>query len=541
MTAPEPIATGTLAQTPLAHLLVYLDQKRLSGTLAVWLDELPGAEPKKHDRILLLKGCPVAGRLIEPVATLREGLLKLFSRSRAPYAFYETNLLGDDRISGRVDPMSLITESLRSTAHEEVVDQVLERFGGARLRLVPGTDLKRYEFAADERALIELLQAEPADIESLVEGCGLHSPRARRVLYLLAISKAVMPFDAGAPAQAPRSKPSAPAEQAAAAEPPAGAGAAPPEPAQEESEAIDVDVPPADFAAGGIADDDGPLHGRLDRLQSIPPPPEALADEVKQRWLRVVAKGRLIENQNYFEMLDLDKDAKSSDARAKFYQMAKEWHPDRLPAEMQSLRDYVQIIFSYLSEASAALGDEQQRIKYVQTVREGGGTPATERLMQTILDTAMEYERALVMSRKHEFDEALEVMRKILSVVKDEPDYHAMNAWLMMQKFPGQEAPLPKMLESVNRALELFERHERANMLKAQILRRMGKQSEALKYFRLVADINPRNIEAVREVRVHTMRTSTPPDAQRKGKKGKDKGKEESGVGGLLGKLFKRD
>ena len=122
-----------------------------------------------------------------------------------------------------------------------------------------------------------------------------------------------------------------------------------------------------------------------------------------------MTKGRLIENQNYFEMLELDKEAKSSDARTKFYQLAKEWHPDRLPPELQPLREYVQIIFSYMSEASAALGDEPQRVKYLQTVREGGGTPATERLMQAILDTAMEYERVLVMSRKHEYDDAIEV------------------------------------------------------------------------------------------------------------------------------------
>ena len=57
---------------------------------------------------------------------------------------------------------------------------------------------------------------------------------------------------------------------------------------------------------------------------------------------------------------------------------------------MQPVREYVQIIFSYMSEANATLGDETQRVKYVQTVREGGGTPATERLMQSILDTAMD-------------------------------------------------------------------------------------------------------------------------------------------------------
>ena len=163
----------------------------------------------------------------------------------------------------------------------------------------------------------------------------------------------------------------------------------------------------------------------------------------------------------------------------------------------------------------------------MQTVREGGGTPATDRLMQAILDTAMEYERVLVLSRKHQYDDAIDVMKRILSVMKDDAEYHAMYAWLLMQKFPGQgqEAPLQKMLESVDKALALHERHERANLLKAQILRRMGRQEDAFDYFRRVAEINPRNIDAMREVRVATMRSGGTPLAKPKpkGKPGKDK------------------
>lgn len=527
MTAPEPIATGTLAKTPLPHLLVYLDQKKLSGTLALWTDAQDESEQKKQDRILLLKGTPVAGRMIEPATTLREGLLKLFARTRAPYAFYETNLLGDDRISGRVDPISLITEALRTTSRDEVVEQVLGRFDETRLRIAAGVDLKRYEFTPEERGLVDLLLADPAPVAALVRGCGLPEPRARRIVYLLAITKAIAPYDETEQRERPRAaEPTG--DAAVAADVPSGAGAA------------DAAAAPSANADASSSLGEGGMHSHLDRLHNIPPPPDDMAEELRQRWLRVIAKGRLIENQNYFEMLELDKDAKASDARNKFYQMAKEWHPDRLPPELESLREYVQIIFSYMSEASGVLGDEQQRVKYVQTVREGGGTPATDRLMQAILDTAMEYERVLVLSRRHEYDEAIEVLRKIIARVKDEPDYHAMYAWLLMQKFPNQEAPLQKMLESVNRALELHERHERANMLKGQILRRMGRHDEALKYFRVVADINPRNIEAVREVRVATMRTSKPPVAKGGGRKGK-KVKDEGGVGGLLGKIFKRD
>lgn len=537
--APEPIATGTLARTPLPHLLVYLEQKKLSGTLALWPDPQPGEEPKGQDRILLLKGVPMAARLLEPTTVLRAGLLKLFARERAPYAFYEVNLLGDDRVSGRVDPLSLIAESLRERAREDAVQAVLARIGDATLRMLPGVDLSRYELQPEERVLVDALRAQPADVPTLVTVSGLPEERALRLVYLLTITKAVAPLEM-APAQVRH----APAEERREA-----AQADADEPEEDEASADDEHDEPApevgmhvDAVAQAAADAAPPeseasLHSNIDRLQSIPPPPDDLSEDLRTRWLRVVTKGRLMENQNYFEMLDIDRESKANDARTKFYQLAKDWHPDRLPAELAPLREYVQVIFGYMSEAANTLGDEGQRAKYVQTVREGGGTPSTDRLMQTILDTAMEYERVLVMARRRDFDAALELIVRILQIQRDDPEYNAMYAWLMMQKFPGQDAPLQKMLDAVDKALSAHERHERANLLKAQILRRMGRQDDALEYFQKVAEINPRNVDAMREVRVATMRShQTGPSTGKAKAKGKKEA--ESGVGGLLGKLL---
>jgi tetratricopeptide (TPR) repeat protein len=545
---PEPIATGTLARTPLPHLLVYLEQKKLSGTLALWPDPQPGEEPKGQDRILLLKGVPMAGRLLEPTTVLRAGLLKLFARERAPYAFYEVNLLGDDRVSGRVDPLSLIAESLRERARADAVEAVLARIGDATLRMLPGVDVTRYELQPEERALVDALRSQPCDVPTLITVSGLPEERARRLVYLLTITKAVAPLET-TPAQARQSH----AEEAQqAAQPEAEEADQQTDDAADDTDSqrpapevgMHVDAVAQAAAAATPEVDESSFHTNIDRLQSIPPPPDDLSEELRTRWLKVVTKGRLMENQNYFEMLDIDREAKSNDARSKFYQLAKDWHPDRLPAPLAPLREYVQVIFGYMSEAANTLGDEAQRTKYVQTVREGGGTPATDKLMQTILDTAMEYERVLVMARRRDYDTALELMIRILQIQRDDPEYNAMYAWLLMQKFPGQEAPLQKMLDAVDKALSAHDRHERANLLKAQILRRMGRQDDALEYFQKVAEINPRNVDAMREVRVATMRShqagpATSKSAGKPGSKGKKGKKEaESGVGGLLGKMF---
>jgi len=147
-------------------------------------------------------------------------------------------------------------------------------------------------------------------------------------------------------------------------------------------------------------------------------------------------------------------------------------------------------------------------------------------LMQQILDSAIAYERVLVFARKHQYDEALDLLQKILTITKDEPDYHAMLGWLLMQKHPGNDAPIQKITEALDRAIELHADHEKAQLYKAQLLKRLGRPTEALRHFKRVVSINPNNLDAAREVRVANMREEQ-----------KDKATTKSPAG-FLGKLL---
>jgi tetratricopeptide (TPR) repeat protein len=361
----------------------------------------------------------------------------------------------------------------------------------------------------------------------------LSPERGQRLIYLLLITKAIAPYaDAKATGGQPRAA-TTPLQETSTAEPTvAVANASAPEAptaTTEEPEAepaVSAPPPPASAGSQGAA--------QRSRLQSIPPVRGDLEPALQQRWQQIVTKGKLIENQTYFEMLGIPRDAKPPEIRTEFFKLAKEWHPDRLPAALAELKPYVETIFGYLSEAHSCLSDDEQRVKYVLTVREGGGTPATDRLMQTILDSAMQYERVLVLGRRHEYDQAIDLLQRILSVTKDEPDYHAMQAWLLLQKHPGKDAPLKEMLAYADRAIELHADHEKAQLYRALILRRMGRLKESLSAFKKVVAINPNNLEAAREVRVANMRNDNsirPPG-------GNDDGGGK--LGGMIGKLFKK-
>jgi curved DNA-binding protein CbpA len=334
------------------------------------------------------------------------------------------------------------------------------------------------------------LMAEPTTIEALCSDSSLPRGRARRVVYLLLITKSVAPYES---ATGPAAIPPPPRQSGSPQVAPATSSGAPPPPSQ----SMPASAPPGSSKSPAA---------RLDRLADIPQVPEGLSPELTERWQKVLTRSRLIENQNYFEMLGLDKKATSADVKTEFFKHAKEWHPDRVPPELAPLRPFVEIIFAYLNEAQKVLGDDEQRIAYLRTVREGGGTPAAERLMAQILDSAIAYERVLVFARKHQYDEALELLTKILTITKDEPDYHAMLAWLLMQQHQGPDAPIRQITESLDRAIELHPDHEKAQLYKAQLLKRLGRHPEAMRHFKRVVSINPNNLDAAREVRVANMR-----------------------------------
>jgi curved DNA-binding protein CbpA len=542
------IAKGDLAKTPFAHLLVYLDRRELSGSLAVWPDADPG-EIDDADLILFRGGWPVGACFKRQADSLEKGLLGFFTRERAGYAFFEGNLLAGrrGRLDGKIDPLALVAQSLRTATRDEVVDSVVKRLGDARLRIQPRAEIARFKLDPKEKGLVELLQAEPAGMEALIRGTALPERRSKRLVYLLLITNAVTIYEPPAEqpeeAEADREPSFGFRAEEPSSQPPA-AGARPSHRAEPEKAPARFSMAPDDEQVGAEAPPSGrPPSGRApeeplapnmniahdSRLDLVPPPPQSLPLESKRRWLEIKNTVENIEHLNYFQMLGVKKEAPPDEVRDAFFALAKKWHPDRLPADLQQLKPQVEAVFAYFSEAHVCLIDDEQRAAYLQSVREGGGTPAAERLMQRTIEGAMSFQKVEVLARQHRYDEALDLLNQIIEMTGGEPEYHATYAWLLLQKHQGVDAPFDLMLASIDKAIKVDKKHEKAHFTRGLILKRMGRNEEALRHFKLVAEINPKNVDAVREVRIASMR---------KGTGEKARGTEEGS--GLFSGLFKK-
>lgn len=558
--APRPVAQGTLEEKPLVHVLVYLDKNEMTGTLTIFSDPDAKEEPEGQDRIYFEKGRPVAARLTREADSLEQGLLPLFERRRSPFGFYETDLVSGSsrKLEGEIDPLALIACSLRQTAREDAVREVLRRIGSSTLRLATGARLERFRLEPKERALIELLQAEPTDAESLIRNTDLPRQMAERLVYLLAITKSVVIYEGEKPAGGgpEQRKPSAQPRSESTSELRQAPADTPAAPERHGEPGMRRDVPASQPAARSLSRpvtdapaasatpkrsglpgvDPGRQEGRADRStpaeperpgpaptgpatapgvvpkpqsESYPPPPGDLTPELTMRWMEIINLSNDIENQNYFRVLGVDRNAEPSEVKAAYFELAKLWHPDRLPPELLPLKERVQVVFHRMSQAHEHLTDEEKRIEYLKSVDEGGGTPAADRELKRKLDAAMDFMKVEVLTRRQRFDHALELLEKVLEADDQEATYHATRAFILMNKHLGKDAPFAEMLRSLDRALELDSMYENAYFYRGQVYRRMGRTDESQEEFNKVLAINPKNIAAQREVRVERIRRSS--------------------------------
>ncbi|MBW2223278.1 MAG: hypothetical protein JRF54_03505, partial [Deltaproteobacteria bacterium] len=180
-----------MSATPFGHVLLSIQKKGLSGTLAIWPDD----ERAGQDRILFRAGAPALGRFLDPAADLERGVLSIFHRDKGPYAFYEADLIGDSQsaLRGQVDILAMIATALRGDVPKDAMVRVTRKLGLERQRVKKGAPLARLALQSNEMAFVELMRAEPATAAILIEQFG--DPKvAQRMLYLLAITECLEPY-----------------------------------------------------------------------------------------------------------------------------------------------------------------------------------------------------------------------------------------------------------------------------------------------------------------------------------------------------------
>jgi DnaJ-domain-containing protein 1 len=580
---PAPSGSGTLAKTPLLHVLVYVNDRKLTGTADLVSPDkkqtatvcFVAGEPSKvrtnvgtaflsevlrstgvlterqvKETIADLQAAKASGRALhgqillerrmldrrQLEAALKEQVLRKLCivAAMAPetmYGFYD----GYDGLRGWAgdgdpgfDPRPMMQAVLAANPLDDHVAGGLAKIGSADLRLVRDADIDRLALDTTGRRVADRLKAR-VRVSDLLADAGPERSAVERVIYLLLVAKLVevLRNDSGGAGVASR-MPAVPSRGPAnpSGFPPAGSRSPTPAPGE-----------PAAASTSGSA---SPKPGRVSSAKIVvayPSPPPTLSGEQMARWTEITDRASNIDRADYFSMLDLARDATAEEVETAFYALAKVWHPDRLPADLAPVRDACSRVFARMSEAQATLSDEAKRKHYMTLLADGSGSPEMQETVAKVLEAATDFQKAEVCFKRADMAQAELWCRKAAEGDPTQPAYRSLLAWLTALKpenaTPEKTFECIKMLDAT---LKENEKAESAHMWRGLLYKRIGKDDFAMRDFRRTAELNPKNIDAAREVRLYTMRTSRPSIPAVRPSDGPPKADDK----GLLGRLFKK-
>ena len=217
----------------------------------------------------------------------------------------------------------------------------------------------------------------------------------------------------------------------------------------------------------------------------------------------IIERVSTIGDEDYFDLLGLPQDAPANEVQTAYTTLAKVWHPDRLAPQLFDVRDMAAKIFAKMSEARVTLTDPHKRATYIADPRRGERSAEIAR----VTNASLEFQKADVFMRKKNLAQAEAHARRAHEADPANADYLALLTWIEMEQ-DGPKAPrAAKHLAELERAVKLDERCERAHFYRGVLHKRMGKPDKAYLDFKAAAEINPKNIDAAREVLLYRKRT----------------------------------
>jgi hypothetical protein len=188
----DPSRRGSLRATPFANLLILLLDARKTGTL-----RMQNEHGLSDTLVRFENGVPVGARMPGVAATLMQTLIPLCSRTLGDYVFVDGQddvASGDGAVLGHVDPVALITAAMRGPLREDAVAAALAPVGVAHLSLNSDASLARYAFTDQEQWVVDSLLQKSSNLSELCALPGVNERVARRVVYLLLITRALSPL-----------------------------------------------------------------------------------------------------------------------------------------------------------------------------------------------------------------------------------------------------------------------------------------------------------------------------------------------------------
>jgi curved DNA-binding protein CbpA len=241
-------------------------------------------------------------------------------------------------------------------------------------------------------------------------------------------------------------------------------------------------------------------------VQELAPPPSTLPPDPKARELvaEIDAAYDRMQQQSFYELLGVPRDADADAIRKRYLELAKRWHSDRFAGlELGERAAKAEEIFRRIAEAQRILSDGAQRKAYDFVLeRHAQGLPTEAGV---ILEAEAVFKKAQGLVRRGQAAAALPLLERAVELNKGEPEFWIYLGYALYSA--KGKAALGEAEANIRHGLEMRDKLDVGYEFLGRIARVEGCADDARKNFRRALELNPKNLEAERELRLMTMRS----------------------------------
>jgi curved DNA-binding protein CbpA len=221
------------------------------------------------------------------------------------------------------------------------------------------------------------------------------------------------------------------------------------------------------------------------------PSPVSPADTALRKALQEIAP-RAGES-SLFARLGLPETAGRDDVKAAFLSLARQFHPDLFagPA-MADMQETVRGFFAAVNEAYQVLSDDKRRAEHAAALRSGQATSP-----QRSDAAKVDYQKGEACLRTRDYARARGFLESAVRA-DPRPEYQAALGMSFAVDAAGKDLDRARTL--INAALTV-QGNDRIHFAAGMVAREEGNQGEAERQFRAAVNSNPRNTDALRELR----------------------------------------
>ena len=220
-------------------------------------------------------------------------------------------------------------------------------------------------------------------------------------------------------------------------------------------------------------------------------PPKPVDDKAQKKIDELEALNKEIESMNYYQILDLPRDAAQKEIKKAYFEMARKYHPDRFDRDLpKDVRGMVEEMFGHITRAFQTLNNEKEKQEYDEKL----DSPAEVDRKELDKQADVKFRQGKGLYNRGKYEEALVYFEEAIRIKSNKANYFLYLA-MAESKVPSFHE---KAEEDFHKAIELEPWMAQGFVALGEFYDEEGLSVKAKRQFKKALDIDPEHKSALK-------------------------------------------